>query len=41
MLLRRLDGVSEKRKKDVNIFLLGLAFFFVFTAFFTMGNIQV
>ena len=27
-------------KKNINIFLVGLAFFFSFTAFQTMGNIQ-
>ncbi len=34
-------AANESTRKNVNVFLLGLAFFFTFTAFFTMGNMQV
>lgn len=32
--------MEEQRKKDLNVFLLGLAFLLLFTAFQTMGNVQ-
>ncbi len=30
----------EKSRNDFNIFVLSLSFFFLFAAFFTMGNVQ-
>ena len=40
-LSRRLSGADERTVKTVNIVLLSAGFFFLFTAFFTMANIQV
>ncbi len=41
MFTTKCGDLSDGTKKDVNVFLIGLTFFFTFTAFFTMSNIQV